>query len=78
MNELKRIGFAGVILAYAREIVVHDGPDLSNCEVLDSGAIKADVESWKNGNLETIDLTSSGEFVGLKYTVLPCRLKCHC
>lgn len=67
VDGLKEIGFSGVILAYAKEIVVHAGQDLSNFSDLDDVVVKADVESWKQGNLKTIDLTSSGQFVGLKY-----------
>ena len=71
MNGLKKIGFAGVILAYAKEVVVHNGNDMSRWKRLDDAVVEADVASWKNGNLKTIDLTGSGEFVGLKYEVLP-------
>lgn len=73
VDGLKRIGFSGVILAYAKEIVVHAGQDLSRCPNLDDAVVKADVESWKQGNLKTIDLTTSGHFVGLKYEFLASR-----
>lgn len=63
---LKDIGFRGVILTYAKEIVLQKGHDLSKCEDVCYAEIKADVQAWKEGNLKTIDLTQSGEFVGLK------------
>lgn len=66
VDGLKEIGFSGAILAYAKEIVVHAGQDLSRRPDLDYAVVNADVESWKQGNLKTIDLTSSGHFVGLK------------
>ena len=70
VNGLKSIGFSGVILTYAREIEIHD---MSRRKKLDDVKVRADVESWKNGNLKTIDLTERGEFVGLKYKALPTR-----
>ena len=73
VNGLKSIGFSGVILTYAREIEIHD---MSRWKKLDDVKVRADVESWKNGNLKTIDLTERGEFVGLKYKALPTK-KCY-
>ena len=66
VGALKDIGFRGVILTYAKEIVLQKGHDLSKCEDVDDADIKADVQAWKEGNLKTIDLTQSGEFVGMK------------
>ena len=73
VNGLKSIGFSGAILAYAKEVVAHKGQDLSKCKSLDDGIASADVESWKQGNLKTIDLTDSGEFIGLKCEILLCN-----
>jgi len=73
VDGLKRIGFSGVILAYAKENVVPRGQNLSRCPDLDDPVVKADVESWKQGNLKTIDLTSSGQFVSLKCEILTSR-----
>ena len=66
VNGLKEIGFAGVILAYAKEIVLEKGHDWSRCTDVDYRETVAEVKAWKEGNLKTVGLTTSGEFVGLK------------
>lgn len=66
VNGLKEMGFAGVILAYAKEIVVEKGHDWSRCKDVDYIETVAEVKAWKEGNLKTVGLTTSGEFVGLK------------
>ncbi|KAL8795825.1 MAG: hypothetical protein Q9195_001705 [Heterodermia aff. obscurata] len=68
VNGLKGIGFTGVILAYAKEIVVHKDHDFSSCKDVDYAETVEEVKVWKEGNLKTIGLTTSGEFVGLKFT----------
>lgn len=66
VNGLKELGFTGVILAYAKEIVVQKDHDFSRCKNVDHTETVAEVKAWKEGNLKTIGLTASGEFVGLK------------
>ena len=66
VNGLKEIGFTGVMLAYAKEIVVQKDDDLSTFQDVDSSETVAETKAWKEGNLRTIGLTTSGEFVGLK------------
>ena len=63
---LKEIGFTGVILAYAKEIVVQKDHDFSSFKDVDHIETVAEVKAWKEGNLRTVGLTTSGEFVGLK------------
>ncbi|RDA83897.1 hypothetical protein CP532_3368, partial [Ophiocordyceps camponoti-leonardi (nom. inval.)] len=69
---LKGIGFTGVILGYAREVVLSDdqadalGHGSSGREATD--AVDEAVQSWARGTLETVDLTDAGDFVALKFT----------
>lgn len=69
VNGLKKIGFAGVVLAYAKEIVVHGGHDISMLDKLDNATVERDVNAWKEGNLKTIEHTSSADFIGLKWVI---------
>ena len=60
--QLKKTGFQGVILAYAREIVLEPGVKIEK---------KADdeleeIEWWSRGTLETIKLSEKGEYAGFK------------
>jgi hypothetical protein len=72
IDSLKRIGFSGVILCYAREVVLTEAQtkDLSSCA---SGAaakecVRTEINPWAAGTMETVRLTPPGDFVALKFT----------
>ncbi len=66
------MGYAGVILGYAKEVVL-SGKD---AEALDSGldcseqekCNREEVSAWAQGNLDTVRLAEEGDFVALKFT----------
>ncbi|KAL8285992.1 hypothetical protein RB600_010118 [Gaeumannomyces tritici] len=73
---LKRdIGFTGVILGYAREVVMSEAqtreltPDagIQNCATVDE-CVRNEIVPWAAGNMETVRLASPGDFVALKFT----------
>ena len=66
VTDLKNIGYTGVILAYAREIVLQKGHNPSAGKGVSHIEAKSEVQTWKDGNLSTVGLTEGGEFVGLK------------
>lgn len=69
IDRLKELGFSGVILGYAREIVLTDqqlaslsscdGPNVEEC-------IKTEITPWKQGTIDTVNLAKPGDFVALK------------
>lgn len=71
ISSLRSIGFSGVILAYAREVVLSktqtsslapcDGPEAEAC-------IQNEIIPWQKGTLETVRMTSPGDYVALKFT----------
>ncbi|RDA91340.1 hypothetical protein CP533_0017 [Ophiocordyceps camponoti-saundersi (nom. inval.)] len=69
---LKGIGFTGVILGYAREVVLSDdqaaalGPGQAGRDVTE--VENEAIESWARGTLETVNLADPGDFVALKFT----------
>ncbi|PFH62168.1 hypothetical protein XA68_14837 [Ophiocordyceps unilateralis] len=69
---LKSIGFTGVILGYAREVVLSDdrvdalGPAQLGKETRD--IVEEEIEPWARGTLETVSLADDGDFVALKFT----------
>jgi hypothetical protein len=72
IQSLKQIGFGGVILGYAKEVVLTDAQmkDVSSCN---SGAsaeecVRTEITPWANGTMETVLLASPGDFVALKFT----------
>lgn len=72
--KLKGLGFSGVILGYAREVVLTDAQtkDLANFglkgEEIEE-AVRNEVLPWAKGTLETVRLASEGDYVALKYVL---------
>lgn len=68
---LKAIGFHGVIMGYAREVVLTEAQQksLSAYDGTEEECVRNEVEPWKQGNLETLRLAQQGgDFVALKFT----------
>lgn len=71
IDGLKDLGFSGVILGYAREIVLNDeqlasltscdGPNVEEC-------VRTEIKPWEEGTIETVNLAKPGDFVALKFT----------
>lgn len=57
------MGFQGIILAYAKEIVLEKGTAIEEGK---SDEAK-DVEAWKKGTLETVRLADQDGYAALKY-----------
>ncbi len=66
ISALKKTGYHGVILEYARE-----APTAGTDTKSDSGsASTSTVEEWRKGMLQTVQMTSKGDFVGLKWVAV--------
>ena len=72
IESLKQIGFGGVILGYAKEVVLSEAQmeDLASCS---AGAaaeecVRTEITPWATGTMETVRLASPGDFVALKFT----------
>lgn len=67
---LKDIGFSGVILGYAKEVVLTDAQkkELSACSEgkIAEECIRNEIIPWARGTLETVQLAEPGDFVALK------------
>ncbi|EED16574.1 proline oxidase, putative [Talaromyces stipitatus ATCC 10500] len=76
--DLKRLGFAGVILGYGREVVMdgtetsmfehQSGKDVAEQETSQSEQNLREIQEWKQGTMQTVDLADAGDFVALKFT----------
>lgn len=72
ISGLKNIGFTGVILGYAKEVVLSQ--DQARAVAAEdqgketSQDITSEIEPWANGTLETVALAEPGDFVALKFT----------
>ena len=66
LNRVKSVGYAGVILQYAREIVAHDLAESST--VVDISAQQ--IQQWHEGNLQTLSMLGAGDYMAIKYVGL--------
>lgn len=80
MAQIKSLGFAGVILCYGQEVQIpmSDPSALDQSHNTTNQALDQELEQWKKGNLETLDMLGSGDWLGMKYETnrlspLPCR-----
>ena len=60
--EAKQIGFSGIILCYGKETGVADIADSQ----AGSEKLVAEVAQWRDGNLRTLDMISTGDWLGMK------------
>ncbi|KAK5654024.1 hypothetical protein OQA88_7701 [Cercophora sp. LCS_1] len=65
ITSLKKLGFQGVILGYAREVVLSESESAS---LSDTSSSADEITPWMNGTLETVALASESDFVALKFT----------
>lgn len=65
---LKQIGFTGVILNYAKEVVLTDeqAKSLTDSSIETDECIKNEILPWAQSTLDTVRLASPGDFVALK------------
>ncbi|KAI0799183.1 proline dehydrogenase [Xylaria sp. FL0064] len=72
VDGLKRLGFNGVLLGYAREVVLTDAEtrDLSSCGEgpVAEECIRNEIIPWAAGTKETLRLAQPGDFVSVKFS----------
>ena len=73
ISQIKSLGFSGVILCYGKEIQIQK-PSLSRADDLrySHQAFDQELELWKQGNLETLDMIGDGDYLGIKYDTPIC------
>lgn len=72
ITKLKDIGFTGVILGYAKEVVLPESQAQALAEQDMGKETQADIDHeiapWADGTLTTISLAERGDYVALKFT----------
>ncbi|KAH1716355.1 hypothetical protein KXX25_002523 [Aspergillus fumigatus] len=71
VQDMKSLGFKGVILGYARESIAKaDENNNSSFHAEKSQLAIQDqaVEEWRQGNLRTLKMIGAGDFLGIKFT----------
>ncbi|KAL6238859.1 hypothetical protein BDW75DRAFT_200474 [Aspergillus navahoensis] len=64
INAIKQLGYRGVLLGYAREVLVGE----SKTDPRDEQASRQEIQMWLDGTLQTVDMAQEGDFVALKFT----------
>lgn len=72
IDGLKTLGYRGVILGYAREVVMDQKhtDDLAACgdPAVAEECIRNEITPWAQGTRATVELTAPGDFVALKFS----------
>ncbi|KAI7284186.1 FAD-linked oxidoreductase [Hortaea werneckii] len=71
IQQIKRLGFSGVILCYGKELQVDDSHALASSKGV---GLDPEINQWKEGNLETIDMVGESDFLGIKLTGAGARM----
>ncbi|KAK7725425.1 proline dehydrogenase [Botryosphaeria dothidea] len=69
LKSVRSIGYHGVILEYALEVLL-DGIEKGPVPGADSAETKREIEIWRKGMLQTVEMAGSGEFAALKWSGL--------
>ncbi|RAL13214.1 proline dehydrogenase family protein [Aspergillus homomorphus CBS 101889] len=64
IRDIKSLGYRGVLLGYAREVLVGEG----NVDPFDEKLAREEIQTWLDGTLKTVDMAQEGDFVALKWT----------
>ncbi|GLI76412.1 proline dehydrogenase [Penicillium ochrochloron] len=64
IENIKSLGCRGVLLGYAREVLVGENQEATR----DEKAALAEIQMWLDGTLRTVDMAQEGDFVALKFT----------
>lgn len=71
LNSLKSMGYSGVILGHAKEVVL-EGSDAENFQVSEDHEEqernREEIADWENNTTDTVKLAEEGDFVALKFT----------
>lgn len=65
MATMKKMGFEGVILGYARETVIDKSLGFDGTTGTERATEKI-VDRWKAGTVQTLAMLGSGDFLGIK------------
>ncbi|KAL1858689.1 proline dehydrogenase [Paecilomyces lecythidis] len=76
IQNLKRMGYTGVILGYAKEVVMDEDEASASGASTTGGTEDAaeqeknarEILDWKDGTMRTVELADEGDFVALKFT----------
>lgn len=59
--DIKKMGFKGVILGYAKEVNVSGGPNS-----FEESSEEASIKAWRDGTLQTLGMIGEGDLLAVK------------
>ncbi|EME42291.1 hypothetical protein DOTSEDRAFT_73203 [Dothistroma septosporum NZE10] len=66
-NVTKGMGYGGIVLCYGKEIQISSSGEVHSTGKGNSDQI-LEINAWRDGNLETLDMTGKGDWLGMKLT----------
>lgn len=67
VSQIKSLGFSGVILCYGRENQIYKAMKVqTQSQRTRKMSIDEELECWKQGNLDTLDMVGDGDWLGIK------------
>lgn len=66
MASIKKMGYTGIILCYAREVTVDDGESIQSPTQSNDANTAQNIELWHQGNLKTLEAVEKGDYIGIK------------
>lgn len=73
IRDIKNLGYRGVLLGYAKEVLAGQG----GVDPLDEKAGREETQMWLDGTMQTVDMAQEGDFVALKYVSVIRKLSEH-
>ena len=69
IDELKNLGYSGIILGYAKETVMDENEiNAAGIEDIDEERNVQEIMAWKDGTMKTVHMATTGDFVALKFS----------
>lgn len=68
----RRLGFSGIVLCYGKEAQVRvDKKFLGQDDEIHLNSMDAEIDQWRGGNIQTLNMIREGDWLGIKYARNP-------
>ncbi|KAF4548476.1 Proline dehydrogenase-like protein 1 [Elsinoe fawcettii] len=68
VSSIRALGFSGVLLAYGKEIQIYERDGTSPTQVVAASKHDEELDFWKKGNLQTLDMLEDNDFLAMKFS----------
>lgn len=65
-STIKGLGFSGVVLCYGKEVQLDANNKPIGYDEGNKPTLTAEIDQWRTGNLNTLDMTKDGDWLGIK------------